>query len=47
MPIFNSTVDTGPKSVVSFGGARAFAGESDREIDAVADTMEGVRQCSD
>jgi nitrilase len=45
--VFNLTVDTSAKSAVSFVGERVFAGESDREIGAVADAVEGVRKCLD
>ena len=45
--VFNLTVDTSPKSAVSFEGGRALAGESDREINPPAEAAEGTRRCLD
>jgi hypothetical protein len=35
------------KSAVSFEGGRAFAGESDREINLAAERPDGAHQCLD
>jgi hypothetical protein len=39
--------DTIKKSAVSFEGERAFGGESYREINLAAETLEGAHQCLD